>query len=114
VGAGKTFPTGNLGFNGHPLSLGEPGYVLAGFLDNAGYFVTLDHRITCIGVYPVIDMDIAAAYANPLNFDQYFVRFNSRYWNIIELDYLWGGHYCLFHDLITLESMFHWADHFRR
>ncbi len=94
-------PASHLRFNGAPV----PHFHLCDTIScgdyPSGYFVTLHHRIWCIGMFAEIYMDITSAYPDIGDLDQYLIACDlcNRY--LSQFDVSGSGHNRLIHGVIS-------------
>src|SRR3990170_1004997 len=94
--AGVAHTTSDLGHEDHLITYRERFFHVR---SHFGYytrdFVPLDDGIAGVGVLAVPNMNIRAAYPNPLNLDQDFIWSGCRLLNFLVFNSPRSGHYCL-------------------
>jgi hypothetical protein len=106
VGAGVAFAAHYLGLYGYLVTDLHIGNIFTDFHHLGGNLMSLYHRITCVGVFAVIDMDVRAAYPDAFHSDLYLVVTHGRHGHVSVLDDPGACHNRLLHFLLLLSYKF--------
>ena len=89
-----------------PLADGEILHILPEFHNFAGNLMALGHRVGCIGMCSVVNVNVAAADADLLDLNQNLVGTRLRNGNLPENDIFRLRHNLLYHHLFHYNTLY--------